>query len=179
MKTGAIGAPLLLAIALGVLAGCGSPERAVVLKPAFTDDFETGSAEAWMPNDPAHWRVAEDGGSKVYELRAPGTQGAIRAPTSISVLPGHDVGGFEFTGRLRCDTDPAVPERDMCVFFHYQDPTHFYYIHFAGTSDEVHNIVGLVNGADRVKINAEPAGGSVFRLTDRGWQPAAEVPDRL
>jgi hypothetical protein len=57
----------------------------------------------------------------------------------------------------------------MCIFFHFQDSTHFYYVHFAGTSDEVHNIIGLVDGSDRVKINAEPAGGSVFRLTDREW----------
>lgn len=169
MKARGGGVRYLLALALGVLAGCGSPERAVTLKPAFADDFETGSAESWRPNDPAHWRVAEDQGSKVYELTAPGAQGAIRAPTSISVVPGHDVGDFVITGRLRCDTDPATPVRDMCVFFHYQDPTHFYYVHFAGTSDEVHNIIGLVNGADRVKINSEPAGGSVFRLTDRGW----------
>jgi hypothetical protein len=169
LKAGGIGAPVLLALALGVLAGCGSPDVAVTLKPAFADDFESGSAEGWRPNDPSHWRIADDHGSRVYELTAPGTQGALRAPTSISVVPGHDVGAFELTGRLRCDTDPATPVRDMCVFFHYQDPTHFCYVHFAGTSDEVHNIIGLVNGADRVKINAEPAGGSVFRLTGRGW----------
>jgi hypothetical protein len=70
---------------------------------------------------------------------------------------------------MKCYTDPAVPGRDMCVFFHYQDPTHFYYVHFAAESAEFHNIIGLVNGADRVKINAETAGGSVFRLTDRAW----------
>jgi hypothetical protein len=132
-------------------------------------DFESGPAADWRPNDPAHWRVADDHGSRVYELTAPGAQGAVRAPTSISVLDRPDVGPFELTGRLRCDTDPATAVRDMCVFFHYRDPTHFYYVHFAGTSDEVHNIIGLVNGADRVKINAEPAGGSVVRLTDRAW----------
>ena len=55
---------------------------------------------------------------------------------------------------------------DMCVLFHFQDPTHFYYVHFAASSDDVHNIIGLVNGADRVKVNAEPAGKSVFRMTD-------------
>jgi hypothetical protein len=169
LRAARTGAAVLLAAALGLLAGCGPREAAVTLKPAFADDFETGSAAAWRPNDPAHWRISADRGSKVYELTAPGTQGAVRAPTSISVLPGFDVGGFELTGRLRCDTDPATAVRDMCVFFHYQDPTHFYYVHFAGTSDEVHNIIGLVNGADRVKINAEPAGGSVVRLTDRGW----------
>jgi hypothetical protein len=151
------------------LVGCGSVagDRTKPLLVAW--DFETGSAEAWRPNEPAHWRIAEDQGSKVYELTAPGTPGAVRAPTSWSVLAGHDVSSFEFSGRLRCDTDPATAVRDMCVIFHYQDPTHFYYVHFAGQSDDVHNIIGLVDGADRVKINAEPAGTSVFRLTDRAW----------
>jgi len=147
--------------------GCGRSVRAPARLAA--SDFEDGRAAGWLPNDPGHWRVAADGGSMVYELTAPGTSGPLRAPTSRSLLAGHDVASFEFTGRLRCDTDPANPYRDMCVIFHYQDPAHFGYVHFAGSSDEVHNIIGLVDGADRVKINAEPAGGSVFRLTDRAW----------
>ncbi len=57
----------------------------------------------------------------------------------------------------------------MCVIFHYRDPAHFYYVHFAGRSDDLHNIIGLVDGADRVKINLEPAGASTFRLTDPAW----------
>jgi hypothetical protein len=132
-------------------------------------DFENDSAAGWLPNDPSHWRVIHDGGSMVYELTAAGKPGALKAPTSWSVWTGHDVTSFEFSGRVRCHTDPATAVRDMCVFFHYQDPTHFYYVHFAGSSDDVHNIIGLVNGAGRVKINVEPAGTSVFRLTDREW----------
>ena len=104
-----------------------------------------------------------------YELIAPGESGPVRAPTSWAVLDGYDVASFEFTGRLQCDTDPGNNKRDMCVFFGFQDPTHFYYVHFAGSSDDVHNIIGLVNGADRVKINTEPAGTSVFRMTDKAW----------
>jgi hypothetical protein len=155
--------------ALIALAGCGAGpgDRTKPFLAAW--DFETGTAEGWRPNDPARWRVTADGGSKVYELTAPGTPGAVRAPTSISVQARYDVGSFELVGRLRCETDPATVVRDMCVIFHYQDPTHFYYVHFAGTSDDVHNIIGLVDGADRIKINAEPAGGSAFRLTDRAW----------
>jgi hypothetical protein len=158
---------LLAAAALAALSAC----RAGLDRPSrvVTSDFESGTAEGWRPNEPSHWRVADDQGSKVYELVAPGEPGPVRAPTSISVLADHDAGSFEFTGRLRCDTDPATPVRDICVVFHYRDPTHFYYVHFAGKSDDVHNIVGLVDGADRVKINAEPAGASVFRLTDRAW----------
>lgn len=160
----AVAAGLILASAA---AGCGRPVRAPALLAV--SDFEDGRAEAWLPSDPDRWRVAADGGSMVYELTAPGAPGPVRAPTSLSLLAGHDVASFEFTGRLRCDADPTNPHRDLCVIFHYRGPTRFGYVHFAGSSDEVHNIIGLVDGADRVKINAEPAGGSVFRLTDRAW----------
>ena len=147
------------------------------LAPLAECDFERGSAAGWQPNDPSHWRIVNDGGSMVYELTAPGEPGKVRAPTSWSLWTGHDVTFFEFTGRVRCRTDPATKVRDMCVFFHFQDPEHFYYVHFAGSSDEVHNIIGLVDGADRVKINAEPAGESVFRLTDREWHAFKVVCD--
>ena len=166
---------ILAALAVAAMPACRRGDRAPLA--AVTSDFETGSAEGWRPNDPSHWRVADDHGSKVYELTAPGEPGPVRAPTSISVLAGHDAASFEFSGRVRCDTDPGVPVRDMCVFFHYRDPTHFYYVHFAGSSDQVHNIIGLVDGADRVKINAEPAGSSVFRLTDRAWHAFKVVCD--
>jgi hypothetical protein len=156
-----------------VLTACLVCARCGPAGPAFStlaeSDFETGAAAGWQPNDPDDWRVADDGGSKVYELTAAGEPGAVRAPTSWSVWSGHDVTSFEFTGRVRCHTDPATAVRDMCVFFHFQDPTHFYYVHFAGSSDEVHNIIGLVDGTDRVKINVEPVGKSAFRLTDRAW----------
>jgi len=132
-------------------------------------DFELGGAAGWRPNDPARWRVAQDGATKVYELAAPGEPGKFRAPTSWSVWEGHDMGSFDFSGRLRCDADPANDKRDMCVFFHFQDPEHFYYVHFSASSDAAHNIIGLVDGADRVKINAEPAGISPAQLTDRAW----------
>ena len=158
---------LAVAIALLAPASCRSGRDGAV--QVITSDFGTGTADGWTPNDPSHWRVADDHGSKVYELSAPGSFGPIRTPTSWSVWTGTDSASFEFSGRMKCYTDPAVPGRDMCVFFHYQDPSHFYYVHFAAESAEFHNIIGLVNGADRVKINAEPAGGSMFRLTDRAW----------
>jgi hypothetical protein len=157
----------LAAAALLAIAGCRPGSKG--LSRVAASDFETGSADGWTPDDPSRWRVVADDGSMIYELTAPGTPGSVRAPTSRSLLDGHDVASFEFTGRLRCHTDPATSVRDMCVLFHYRDPTHFYYVHFAGRSDDVHNIIGLVDGADRVKINAEPAGASVFRLTDRAW----------
>lgn len=131
--------------------------------------FEDGKAEGWQPNIPENWRVIENDDSMVYELVSPGIQGEIRAPTSWSILVEHDVASFVLTGRLKCKAETSNPHRDMCVFFHFQDPTHFYYVHFSASSDSSHNIIGLVNGADRIKVNAEPSGESVFRLTDRNW----------
>jgi hypothetical protein len=132
-------------------------------------DFEDGQAAGWLSNDPGHWRVNKQDGSFVYELTAPGEQGKLRAPTSWSLLAAHDVTSFVFTGRMKCGVDPSNTYRDLCIFFHFQDPTYFYYVHFSARSDEVHNIIGLVNGADRVKINSEPPGKSTFRLTDTNW----------
>ncbi len=132
-------------------------------------DFEDGKVEAWQPKNPENWQVVERDGSLVYELITPGEQGEIRAPTSWSILSEHDITSFVFTGRLKCMTEDSNLHRDMCIFLHFQDPTHFYYVHFSASSDGLHNIIGLVNGADRVKINAEPPGESVFRLTDGNW----------
>jgi len=166
--------PFFLGFAFGVFA---SRRVASDLRLLAVCDFEKGAAAEWRPNDPSHWRVVEKNGTTVYELTAPGVQETVRAPTSWSLWAGYDVTSFEFSGRMRCYTDPAVDKRDICVFFHFQDPTHFYYVHFAGSSDAVHNIIGLVNGADRVKINAEPEGRSVARLTDTAWHEFKVVYD--
>ncbi len=165
------------ALALVVLSCACAREDGAGRAILMSSDFESGNADGWRPKDPGGWRVVDDGGSKVYELAAAGAQGPVRAPTAWSLWEGREVSSFELTGRLRCYTDPSTIFRDMCVFFHFQDPTHFYYVHFAGTSDGVHNIIGLVNGADRVKINAEPAGASVFRLTDKAWHAFKVVCD--
>ncbi len=132
-------------------------------------DFEDGTTKGLQPNFPENWRVVKEETSMVYELTAPGQRGEVRAPSSWSLLSGHDVTSFVFSGRLKCKAETSNTNRDMCLFFHYQDPTHFYYVHFSAISDKGHNIIGLVNGADRVKINIEPPGESVFRLTDMLW----------
>lgn len=132
----------------------------------FSDDFEDSKAQGWMPNIPEHWQVAEEEGTLAYQLIKPGPMGAIRAPTSWSILKDFDVTSFVVTGRVKCRADTSNIYRSVVVVFHYQDPTHFYYAHFAAISDQVHNIIGLVNGKDRVKINREPPGQSIPRLKD-------------
>jgi len=164
----------LLALAIFLLASLGlAPRPAFQLKFGtdtlpllIADDFKDGKAGAWKPKDPSHWRVAQEEGALVYQLTAPGEQGKVRAPSSWSLLKDFDVTSFVFTGRIKCKTDPAVNQRDICIFFHFQDPIHFYYVHFSASSDENHNVIAIVNGKDRMKINREPPGQSIYRLTD-------------
>ena len=41
--------------------------------------------------------------------------------------------------------------------------------HFSGASDNVHNVIAIVNNADRAKINREPPGTSKAILTGKKW----------
>jgi len=166
-----------LAVAVFLLASLGLAPRPAfqfklgtnTLPLLIADDFKDGKAGAWLPNIPDHWRVAREEGAFVYQLTAPGEQGKMRAPTSWSLLKEFEVTGFVFSGWIKCQTDPAVNQRDICIFFHFQDPTHFYYVHFSASSDENHNVIAIVNGAERTKINSEPPGKSVYRLTDLNY----------
>lgn len=139
--------------------------------PLVDENFEDGETRRWEPNIPENWRIGEEEVDKFYQLTAPGPQGEVRAPTSWALLKEFDVSSFIFTGRLRCASPADNPHRDMVVVFHYQDPTHFYYVHFSASSDDLHNIIGLVDGKDRVKINIEPAGKPEARLTDMRFHP--------
>lgn len=155
--------------ALLLLAGLALAQTASDLPVLAADDFEFAAAVRWRPCDPTRWRITEGEGGRFYELTAPGPAGKIRAPTSWSVIETESLSEFVLTGRFRCYTDPANDKRDLCVIFGFRDPEHFSYVHFSASSDGVHNIIGLVDGADRVRINREPEGRSVFRLTDKAW----------
>lgn len=132
----------------------------------FSENFEDNDTRGWRPNFPANWEIREEDGSLVYTLLAPGDPGRIRAPYSWSILEDYDVKGFVFRGKLKCNEDVDNPYRDVVIVFNFQDPEHFYYVHFSAISDEVHNIIALVDGKDRVKINFEAPGESKARLTD-------------
>lgn len=148
------------------------------LPQLFCDDFQVGNANSWQPNIPENWRIVQIGDDNyVYNLTKPGTNGSIRKPTSYSILQSYDVGSFEMTVSVKCLTDSSVQNRDMCLIFGFQNDTQFYYAHFAARSNDVHNIIGLVNNADRVKINVEPVGSSAARLTGSDWYQLKVIRD--
>lgn len=149
-----------------LLAACAVPEQPGI---HFQTDFSKGDLDAWSFENPQNWQLVEIDGEPALELSSPGEMGDIRKPASMAILNEPVVGDFELTVRARCYTEPENTYRDICLFFGYQDSVHFYYTHFSARSDKVHNIIGIVNNADRKKINLEPPGESEPRLTSDGW----------
>jgi hypothetical protein len=75
------------------------------------------------------------------------------------------VGDFVLDARLR-STVRDYGHRDMCLFFGYQDPAHFYYVHFGKRTDDHANQIFIVNGAPREKISAKTTPGTPW---DDAW----------
>ncbi len=152
-----------------VLLSCQTGHQTADKLPVlFVDEFDNHNGN-WVANNPQDWRTVNDGNDMVYYLLKPGPQGVVRAPTSRAVLDSFDVTDFELVVRAKCLTDTLNTKRDVCLFFGYQDSLHYYYAHFAGSSDNVHNVIAIVNNADRAKINLEPAGTSKAILTGKKW----------
>ncbi len=134
----------------------------------YHETFDDGAGK-WQPLFPDNWQVIDKEGEKVYELSAIGAAANIRKPRAMSILTPYTVGSFELQVTAQCYTDPSTLNRDICLFFGYQDDVHFYYAHFSGNSDNVHNAIHIVDNADRLKINHEAAGESKALLKDIQW----------
>ena len=50
--------------------------------------------------------------------------------------------------------------RDLCLFFGYQDPAHFYYVHLGKKTDDHANQIFIVDGSDRKKISIKTTPGT-------------------
>ncbi len=92
--------------------------------------------------------------------------GSIRRPAALAILRTPSLAGARLDVQLRCTAPVDVIHRDLEIVFGYESPTRFYYVHLAGTTDDVHNGVFLVDNADRRRIDA---GTTPAQLKDQAW----------
>lgn len=142
------------------------------LPVVFQEDFEKG-AEQWQPQDATQWQIKKTDAGQVYSqfVKKSAFKPPHRAPTNVALLKGHAVGEMEFTGRVR-STHPDYGHRDAVVFFGYQDPAHFYYVHLGKQADDHANQIFIVNGADRKKISLTSTPGTDW---DDNWHTVKVV----
>jgi hypothetical protein len=142
------------------------------------EDFEDGLAR-WRTTDPdpAHsvWKIIPANGEGNHVLRVTGPsnyQPPHRSPHSIALLKDVSVGDFELKARVQNTNVGAGPHRDLCIFWGYQDPSHFYYVHFGAKADPHACQIFIVNDAPRTMITVDKAKGTPW--TD-GWHTVKVV----
>lgn len=130
------------------------------------EDFESGAVSRWAATDPSAWKLETDGDRRVFtQFRQSSVQTAVRSPFNRAVLAGVPVGSFQLDVDLK-STARDYPHRSLCLFFGYQDPLHFYYVHLGQRTDDHANQVFIVNEAPRTKISTLTSEGTPW---DNAW----------
>lgn len=135
----------------------------------YESSFHNKWESDWFLYPQNYWDIADSDGRKALCLFKPGKPGKLRAPRAYALIKNIQVSDFILEGQLKSLQDPEIKARDMAVIFGYHDSTHFYYVHFSGKSDDKHNIIAIVNGKDREKINTERAVQIPARLSDMNF----------
>ena len=148
-----------LVLVLGaLLAGCGSME--LESKPApesfrllYDQDFKhESSVKDFVASDPAVWSVSTGRDGGWLELEGPSAyEPPHRSPLSIALVDGPVVESFVLEADLQ-QTGREYGHRDLCLFFGFQDPEHYYYAHLATKADDNAHQIFIVNGAERRPI---------------------------
>jgi len=133
------------------------------------EDFDKDPGR-WQPTDKDAWKVIQNGGRSVYSLvkKRSDYKPQVRSPYNYSLLKDVRVSDFVLDVDLKSTHEP-YGHQDLCLFFGYQDPSHFYYVHIGRKADAHANSIFLVNGKPRVSIASERTEGTDW---SRGWHRA-------
>ncbi|MBI1368101.1 MAG: hypothetical protein GC162_05545 [Planctomycetes bacterium] len=122
-------------------------------KSVFEESFDSADAiHRFVFTDPTAWKHDKESDNGYMELFGKSKyEPAVRSPFNIALIDKVKVADFVLDIDLR-QTGKEYGHRDMCLFFNFQDPAHFYYVHIATKRDpHAHNIF-IVNSAPRLAI---------------------------
>jgi hypothetical protein len=132
------------------------PQERAGFPLVFHEDFESGS-QRWETTDDENWSLHLDplstAPNQVFGLvnRTSNYKPKVRSPHNIALIRDVELEDFVLTFRVRSTLDTGN-HRDCCVFFGYQDPEHFYYVHLGAVPDPHSGQVMIVNDAPRKAI---------------------------
>jgi len=153
-------APLLVALAaLAAIPSVRAEEKKTPLPLVFESDF-SADLTAWTMTDPEAWKIEkEDGDGKLSLHGKSDYEPPVRSPLNIARVKDLIVTDFVLDVDAK-QTGREYGHRDLCFFFGYQDPSHFYYVHLATVADPHANSIFLVNGEPRVSIAEKRTDGT-------------------
>ena len=139
--------------------------RAAELPLLVSETFEQG-ADRWQPTDAKAWKILQTPEGYVYHLfQQSKYKPPHRSPVNIALLKDVIVSDFVLDTRLQ-STVKDYDHRSMVLVFGYQDPSHFYYVHFGKKTDDHANQIFIVNDAPRIKISNKTTPGTAW---DDAW----------
>jgi hypothetical protein len=169
---------MLGATIVGLVAVVRADDAPKKLPLLFEDNFTRG-ADRWEPTDPAGWKVidAKTFRGKVFSQfkKTSPYKPPHRSPYHIALVKDHSVGDFVLEAKCQ-STVKDYPHRDLCLFFGYQDPAHFYYAHLGKKTDNHANQIFIVNKADRKKISTKTTDGTPGRTAGTASRWCARWP---
>jgi hypothetical protein len=80
----------------------------------------------------------------------------VRSPGHVALVKDLELGNFDITFKVRSTKDTGN-HRDCCVFFGFQDPKHFYYVHLGAKPDPHSGQIMIVNDAPRLALTENKA----------------------
>ena len=139
-----------------------------------TGEDPTDESVEFEPTDPRAWVIAtQSDGNQVYALtvRKSDYQPPVRSPHNIALVQNLDLAETVIDVDVQ-STITDYNHRDLCLFFGYRDPSHFYYVHLGKSADPHANQIFVVNGEPRRAISATTTAGTPW--TDE-WHHARVV----
>lgn len=135
------------------------------LPPVYKTDFESG-ADDWQFID-SGWEVKKTDTSSVLSQHTKKSDYTpkVRSPLHLALLKNKVVSDFRLDARV-LSTHEDYNHRDVCLFFGYQSPTQFYYVHLGKKADPHANQIFIVNNAERTKISTKTTSGTDW---DQKW----------
>jgi len=129
-------------------------------------ETEFSSTNDWQFVDDG-WKQKKVEGGEVLSLhkKKSSYKPTVRSPTHIALLKEKKFKDFRLDVRIY-STHKDYGHRDVCLFFGYNSPTEYYYVHLGKVMDDRCNQIFVVNNADRSKISTMTSTGTNW---DGNW----------
>ena len=123
--------------------------------------------DRWTPTDARAWKIESVDKDPCFVLfRDSDYKPPVRSPRNIAILDESlTVGDFVLDVKLQ-STKQMYDHLDLCLFFGYEAPDRFYYVHLGKRADPHAHSIFLVNRKPRVSIAKERTDGTPW---DQGW----------
>lgn len=131
----------------------------------YTESFNSENAIGGFEfTDPSGWRMEleENGSHSLSLIKKAEYTPEVRSPLSIGLISGKSFGSFVLEADLQ-QTGRVYNHQDMCLFFGFQDPTHYYYVHISKAMDDHANQIFIVDGKPRTKISLQTNAGQQWQ----------------